>query len=161
MIIYHGSTDIVESPRIIYSVKGRDFGSGFYTTEIKEQANKWAKRLSRIRKKENAFLNIYEFDIDSAYREVTVKSFDNYSMEWLDMVVVCRQDSEFRHEFDIVTGKIADDDVGETVQAVIDGLAPKEFALSKLIYMSANSQICFCTEKALSFVRYLRTERVE
>ena len=34
----------VESPRIIKNEIGRDFGFAFYTTEIKEQAVKWAKR---------------------------------------------------------------------------------------------------------------------
>jgi hypothetical protein len=160
MILYHGGTDIVETPRIIYSAKGRDFGTGFYTTDIELQAIKWAKRLAKFRKKDSAILNIYEFDADNAYNFLNIKSFDGYSMEWLDLIVACRQDGYFKHEFDIVTGKIADDDVGETVQTVVDGLAPKEFALSKLTYMSANNQICFCTESALSFIKFIKAERL-
>ena len=62
MRIYHGSTDIVEKPRIIKSAAGRDFGAGFYTTDIEPQAVRWAKRLAKFRRKENAVLNIYEFD---------------------------------------------------------------------------------------------------
>ena len=160
MIIYHGGTDIVEAPRIIYSTKGRDFGAGFYTTDIEIQAVKWAKRLARIRKKENAILNVYDFDVVSAYESLNIKDFDGYSMEWLDLIVACRQNGYFKHEYDIVTGKIADDDVGETVQTVVDGLDPKEFALSKLTYMSANNQICFCTESALSFIKFIKAERL-
>ena len=51
MILYHGGTDIVKEPRIIFNEYGRDFGFGFYTTDIYEQALKWAKRQSRVRKK--------------------------------------------------------------------------------------------------------------
>jgi len=38
MILYHGSTEIVENPRIITGAKFLDFGYGFYTTTSKEQA---------------------------------------------------------------------------------------------------------------------------
>ena len=42
MILYHGSNVIVETPQIIKTEYGRDFGFGFYTTDIKEQAVRWA-----------------------------------------------------------------------------------------------------------------------
>ena len=160
MKVYHGSTYIVEKPELILSSAGRDFGIGFYTTEIEQQAVKWAKRVARIRRKKEAFLNIYDFDNENTDRFVCVKSFDGYSMEWLDLIVACRHDSKYRHGYDIVTGKIANDDVGETVQAVVDGLTPKDFALTKLTYMSANNQICFCSKAALSFLRFIRAERL-
>ena len=159
MIIYHGGTDIVEAPRIITSHTGRDFGTGFYTTDIKEQAVKWAKRQALYRKKDDAILNIYEFN-DVALEILKVKTFKDYTMEWLDFVVDCRQNAAFKHEYDLVIGKIANDDVGETVQAVVDGLAPKDFALSKLVFMKANNQICFSTEAALKYLKFISSERV-
>ena len=160
MIIYHGGTDIIKEPRIITSEIGRDFGAGFYTTDIKEQAIKWAKRKATNRKNTEAILNIYEFD-DSAFEQLNCKDYEGYSMEWLDLVVACRQDAAFKHGFDLVTGKIANDDVGETVQAVVNGLAPKEFALDKLKHMSVNNQICFCTETALGFLKFISAEKVK
>jgi hypothetical protein len=159
MIVYHGGTDIISRPRIITSEVGRDFGAGFYTTDIEEQAVKWAKRKALNRKNTEAALNIYEFD-DSAYTKLNYKEFKGYSMEWLDLVVACRQNAAFKHGFDIVSGKIANDDVGEMVQAVVNGLSPKDFALDKLRYMSVNNQICFCTEIALGFLRFISTEKV-
>jgi hypothetical protein len=160
MIVYHGSPEIVEEPRILQPATGRDFGTGFYTTDIESQAVKWAKRLAKTRRKEHAILNRYEFDGEQACQSLKIKSFDGYTMEWLDLIVACRQDSSYRHEFDLVTGKIADDDVGETVQTVVDGVAPKDFALAKLTYMSTNNQICFCTEAALSFLHFIQYERL-
>ena len=47
MIIYHGGTEIVKTPGIIKVYSGRDFGAGFYTTSIREQAAKWAVRQAR------------------------------------------------------------------------------------------------------------------
>jgi len=160
MRIYHGGTEIVENPRIIKTFTGRDFGVGFYTTGISEQATKWAKRQARFRRKPEAVLNTYELD-DEAFTHLKVKDFQGYSDEWLDFVINCRSNVSFTHNYDLVIGKVANDDVGETIQAVLDGLTSREFALSKLVYMHANSQLCFSTEEALSHVRFLSAKRVD
>jgi hypothetical protein len=44
MIIFHGGYIAVETPKIILSKFAKDFGSGFYCTELEEQAIRWAKR---------------------------------------------------------------------------------------------------------------------
>ena len=44
MIVYHGSNQHVENPDVKHSLRNLDFGSGFYVTTVKEQAEKWAKR---------------------------------------------------------------------------------------------------------------------
>jgi len=160
MILYHGGTEIIEKPVILLSAASRDFGRGFYCTDIQEQASKWALRQGRIRKKP-AFLNIYEFNIEKARLEVNLKIFSDYDIEWLELVVNCRKNSDYTHEFDIVFGKIANDDVGETVQAVVNGLTPLDFALRKLIFMPANNQYCFCTVKSLAFLIFKESKKLE
>ena len=47
MILYHGSTVEVQQPRILKSEIGRDFGFAFYTTDIRTQAERWARRHDR------------------------------------------------------------------------------------------------------------------
>jgi len=160
MTLYHGGTDIIEKPVIRPQSRGRDFGTGFYCTGIRNQAEKWATRQGRIRKL-TAILNVYEFDIDNAQRNLNCKIFNDYSIEWLEMVVNCRRDSHYVHGFDIVYGKIANDDVGETVQAVVDGLMPLDFALKKLVFMPANNQYCFCTEKTLAYLKFSESLKLE
>ena len=151
MILYHGGTDIIERPAIISHSGGRDFGMGFYCTDIRIQAEKWAKRQGNIRK-QTPVLNIYEFDMDNARQKLNFQMFTDYSQEWLEMVINCRKNTQYIHGFDIVYGKIANDDVGETVQAVLDGLMPFEFALQKLVFMPSNNQYCFCTERSLAYI---------
>ena len=129
MIIFHGGTDIIKKPLILHTYTGRDFGTRFYTTDIREQAVKWAVRQARYRKKKDAILNAYMFE-ESSFRFLNIKTFDGYTMEWLDFVIACRKNMNFNHKYDLVIGKIANDDVGETVQAVVDGLTSKDFALS-------------------------------
>ena len=43
MILYHGSTDLVDKPEIRENDVYLDFGVGFYTTTSFEQAERWAK----------------------------------------------------------------------------------------------------------------------
>ena len=43
MIIYHGSTVLVEKPEIRISDSFLDFGTGFYTTTSEYQAERWAR----------------------------------------------------------------------------------------------------------------------
>ena len=156
MKLYHGGTDIVERPAIMTRSLGRDFGVGFYCTDIRAQAEKWARRQERIRK-QAAILNIYEFDINNAQHSLNLKLFDDYSPEWLELVINCRRVFQFNHGFDIVYGKIANDDVGETVQAVLDGLMPLDFALQRLVFLPSNNQYCFCTEKSLSYLGFVES----
>ena len=43
MKVYHGSYMAVEMPKILKSKFPKDFGEGFYCTELVEQAERWAK----------------------------------------------------------------------------------------------------------------------
>lgn len=44
MTVYHGSYTTVKIPKVIKGKNTKDFGSGFYCTIIREQAERWAKR---------------------------------------------------------------------------------------------------------------------
>lgn len=155
MILYHGSTVAVETPMILPGEIGRDFGFAFYTTDIKEQAERWALRKARVanrRKAGNkAVVTIYEWQEDPALR---IRHFPDPSLEWLDMVVRCRSDISFHHGYDIVIGKIANDNVGETVSYVLQGIMRKEDAAERLKFEKINNQIAFCTEKALNSLSF-------
>ncbi len=44
MTVYHGGYTPVKHPEIRAGRNRKDFGTGFYCTVIKEQAQRWAKR---------------------------------------------------------------------------------------------------------------------
>ena len=48
MTVYHGSYTSVKDPRIIKGKNTKDFGTGFYCTIIREQAERRAKRFTII-----------------------------------------------------------------------------------------------------------------
>lgn len=153
MILYHGSTLEVQQPRILKSEIGRDFGFAFYTTDIQAQAERWARRRAmiesrRTKTKVPAIVSVYEWDEDAA-KQLRFLQFDGASMEWLDLVVICRSQIDYSHGYDIVEGKIANDNVGETVSYVMQGIMRKEDAIERLRFERINNQIAFCTETAL------------
>ena len=166
MKLFHGGLLEVKSPRIIQSEIGRDFGFGFYTTDIREQAERWALRRRRtVRRNGNmsacAVISVFQFDEELARRQLHFCDFPDVSMDWLDMVVACRSDISFQHGFDIVTGKIANDNVGETIAYVLAGVMRKEDALERLKFQKINNQFAFCTEKAIPFLTFDSSYTVE
>lgn len=162
MILYHGSVVRVDKPEILTSEIGRDFGFAFYTTDIKKQAERWAVRKAKIanrrKKGKKAIVNVYEWNEKSLLQ---IHRFHGPSMEWLDMVVRCRSDLTYRHGFDIVIGNIANDNVGETVSYVVQGIMRKEDAVERLKFEKINNQIAFCTEKALEELIYKDNYEIE
>lgn len=157
MLIYHGGTVTVEIPRIIRAESGRDFGVGFYTTDIEEQATRWAQRKAFTARRFipdcEAVLNVYEFD-ETAYDKLKSLHFPETSVEWLDLIIACRSNPEYSHGYDIVTGKIANDNVGETVEYVLRNIMRREDAIERLKFEKINRQICFNSESALEFIKF-------
>ena len=163
MILYHGSTLEIINPQIIKTDIGRDFGFAFYTTDIKEQAERWAirraKLQSRIKKSYiPSIVSVYEWNSSDDLKE---KIFMDASMDWLEMVVKCRSDVNFNHGYDVVSGKIANDNVGETVSYVIQGIMRKEDAIERLKFEKINSQTAFCTEKAIRDLKFIKSYEVK
>jgi hypothetical protein len=163
--LLHGSAEPVPSPKIISDLRGRDFGFGFYTTDIAEQANRWAVRQSLIKKRQGyknakGIVSVYNFD-ETHYAKLKVLFFREINWEWLDLICQCRSNPDYIHGYDIVIGKVADDAVGETVNFVVRGIMRREDALEKLRFQQINNQICFATKKALSFLYYTGYKEID
>ena len=163
MKLYHGSTVAVRKPSLRPGRQNADFGKGFYTTSNPEQAERWAIRRAKIQSRKEkrpvpAIVNEYEWNRSD---DLAIMEFSGASMEWLDMVVHCRSNPTYRHSYDIVTGKIANDNAGETVSFVIQGIMRREDAIERLKFEKINNQIAFCTEKALSQIHFIRSYTVE
>ena len=156
MILYHGSSVAVEKPDLVHSRVNVDFGKGFYTTPLYEQALKWCERYSK--RGEDGFVSKFEFD-ESAYDSLNVLKFDAYSEEWLDFVVNCRRGLD-NSDFDLVIGGVANDKVFNTVELFFDGLIDKVEAIKRLKYEKPNLQIVFRTEKALECLKFEGSEKI-
>ena len=111
MKLYHGGLTAVNSPRIIRSEIGRDFGFAFYTTDIKEQAERWAYRRQRAAIRNGcssaqAIVSVFEFDEAASRKNLEFLDFPEANLAWLDLVVACRSDCTFTHGKDVITGNV-------------------------------------------------------
>jgi hypothetical protein len=155
MKVYHGS--YIEIDKIDYEKCRlyRDFGRGFYVTKIREQAEIWANRKGRANKTKG-FVTEFEF-IENAFEhwELASNRFDGYTVEWLDFIVMNRNEeiSQPSHDYDIVEGPVADDDIAERINDYIHGDVSKEQFLEELKFKKPTHQICLCTHRSFQAIR--------
>ena len=142
MILYHGSDVIVSAPGVEYSTRNLDFGKGFYTTSIKEQAMRWAQRKALI----NSFVSVFEANISS---DLKVLDLTNNLDEWIDFVCECRDGSQVFSSYDVIIGKVADDKVFKVVDMYKNEIWDKVRALSEMKIYEKCDQIMFATQNAI------------
>lgn len=149
MTVYHGGYQVVDKPEIRVNKNTKDFGIGFYCTVIKEQAQRWAKRYK------TKIVSIYDVRIPAGLK---ILEFGEMTEEWLDFNVACRSGKS--HDYDIVIGAMADDQIYTYVSDYMDGTITREqfWVLAKFKYPT--HQIVFCTGQALKCLTYRGYEEV-
>lgn len=149
MLIYHGGYNTVATPKIIKTRNTKDFGSGFYCTVIKEQAQRWARRY------ETPTVSVYPLLIDS---KLNILEFQTMTDEWLDFIISCRAGKT--HNYDIVIGAMANDQIYNFISDYIDGIITREqfWVLAKFKYPT--HQICFCSDTALNCINFQYSEKM-
>lgn len=128
--LYHGSDHIIERPVFGFGKSDNDYGSGFYTTEVRERAEEWAVLYGSG----NAVVNCYTLDTDG----LNIFDLDSSGpLAWIAEVISNRGVSSvvaksFAGEFvnkykpntehaDMITGYRADDSYGDVIEAFLSG----------------------------------------
>ena len=139
MELYHASKEIVRYPEIRKARYTKDFSWGFYCTNNIQQAVRWANRGPG-----EPVINYYKYEPNE---KLKIRKFPEISDEWLDFIAACR--SGKTHDYDIVIGAMADDQIYTYVSDYIDGTITREqfWVLAKFKYPT--HQIVFCTDEAL------------
>ena len=154
MVVYHGSNVVVEQPMLIHQTRKLDFGAGFYVTTNKEQAKSFAYKVMKRTGTNSQFVSIYEFDFDSSSKELSILRFEQADEEWLEFVYRKRRGLSDDVQYDIIFGPVASDDIFRTFIWYETGAYTKEQTLEALKVKKLFDQLCFTTEKALSYLRY-------
>lgn len=157
MKVYHGSDTVVQKPRILHSKRRMDFGSGFYTTQSRTQAEKWARSVRRGRDSPEAFVTEFDYEEKPG---MNVLIFDGPSAEWFDFIIRNRKGT-FTHDYDIILGPVADDSVYDTLFLFESGYITREEAIRKLNSAKLDGQILFHTDKSLECITYIDSWEVE
>lgn len=147
-ILYHGATSIVREPLTHVGRSDLDFGPGFYLTNDRDQAVKWAITKAGRKKNLKAVLNVYHFDQEGFLEKGIFKKriFPHYDLEWLDFIAASRKGQQPWQGFDWIEGGIANDSVITTVDAYLDGTMTAEIAMGKLIKEELKHQVCISNQ---------------
>ena len=159
MRLYHGSNVEVRNPSLRYGRNKTDFGKGFYTTTQKEQAEKWTEiKLDRA-KTGKKIVSVYEVD-DAllANSELRIREFHGVIAAWLDFVVGCRKGQV--HDYDLVFGPVANDNVFVTVNLYESGVLSAEAAILQLKAYKTYDQLSFHTDKVIKTLNFLESIEV-
>lgn len=163
MRLYHGSNIAIDSINLAMCRPYKDFGKGFYLTDIKEQAEKMAVRVSKIYGG-SPVVNIFEIQDDfRKMDDIKVKDFGlETTEEWAKFVMnnrnrsftnvketLCNKDNKY----DIVIGPVADDNMALLFRQYENEIIGFETLLKGMIYKKTSSQYSFHTEKSIKLLR--------
>lgn len=155
MKLYHGSNIKVEEIDLSKSKPFKDFGKGFYLSDIESQAQEMAQF------KVSLFYGVpvvttFEFDKDAMLSSaLKIKIFEEYSEEWLDFVINNREGRQVE-KYDFVYGPIANDKVGLQLRKYKDQSINKLELLERLKYMKGITfQYFFGSNESIKFLKRL------
>ena len=153
MKLYHGTNVDFDVIDLTKSNKYKDFGQGFYLTDIRSQAEELAAKKSRLF---GGYPVIQEYEFDETLlsgAELKVLKFDKPSTEWAEFIFKNRnRDNNFTHDYDIVIGPIANDGVAYLLGRYEEGTLTIEELSDKLDFKKLNSQYFFGTNKSLKYL---------
>ena len=157
MTLYHGSLEIVEKPQILQANRPLDFGTGFYTTTSLQQAGRWVKLRMEQSQASVGYINIYEYTPQRGFR---TRRFQSANEAWVDFVHANRTIQNYNHDYDIVTGPVANDNVYLSFNLYESGIISKRELIRRLKTYKLVDQLLFHTEKSLATLEYTGNKEV-
>lgn len=163
MILYHGSNLDIQAIDLALCRPFKDFGRGFYTTELAEQAQKMAKRVAKIYGG-TPVVNVYEVSDDLLKNaELNIMEFGNAPSEKWALFVMNNRNKYFMDfgdvncnfdcKYDIVSGPIADDDMTVLFHQYQNNMISMKMLINGMTYKETTSQYSFHTERAVKFLK--------
>ncbi len=166
IIVYHGSTQIVEVPTFGEGRKNNDFGLGFYCTESNDLAKEWA--VSSLR---DGFSNRYS--LDTEYLNILNLNSPDYTiLNWMAVLVehrlfsiktpVARRAKRYLIEnfgvnvnaYDLIIGYRADDSYFDYAEAFLNNTITVEQLSRAMRLGKLGEQIVIKSKFAFSKIRF-------
>jgi hypothetical protein len=161
MILYHGSNVKITHIDLSKARPFKDFGQGFYLTEIKEQAEKMAVRVAD-RFGGSPWVSAFELSVKIFVdKSLNVLKFESPCKEWA-LFVVNNREINFRdiesklyngdNKYDVVVGAVANDDLVGTFDLFRSGLMSIEDVVKQITYKNLTNQYSFHSKKAIAYL---------
>ena len=158
MKLFHGSNQYIQSIDLSKSKPFKDFGQGFYLSADKGQAMRMAEQKTLLMMTGEPIVTEFDFDESLLQSgELSVKVFEDYSVEWATFILKNRDIHEKHptHDYDIVFGPIADDGVAYLIGRYDEGTLTISELVRELEYKKLNRQYFFGTERAIKLLKRL------
>lgn len=160
MKLYHGSNIAVQNPKIIKSDRRLDFGTGFYLTSDKAQAERWAELTRMRRNSGNAIVSVFELD-ENVLESLNVLHFQKADKAWLEYVTANRKNIPLKNDdYDIVIGPVANDKTMPVISLYFSGIYDIEETIKRLLPQKLSNQYTFRTEKSLFALKFLEAKQI-
>ena len=163
MKLYHGSNMKIENINLAMCRPYKDFGSGFYLTDMKEQAEGMAVIVSKVCAG-IPILNVFNIQDDfRTLHGIKIKDFgEQTTEEWAKFVMNNRnrffddiKDELCNHDnkYDIVIGPVADDNMALLFRQYENEMIDFSTLMKGMIYKKTSSQYSYHTEKSIKLLR--------
>lgn len=170
--LYHGTSTFraFDSIDLCAGNGYHDFGKGFYMAYTKSHSINRAKNVARkdklfverhkiaVRNPIKGILYTYRANPE-ALKSLKVKVFETADLNWVKLVIACRESDDTPHDYDIVVGPTADDDTilcfnmyNEGVYGDKESIKAMSVLLNNLEVYNLGTQVFIGTEKGLSIL---------
>lgn len=167
VIIYHGSSKIIEKPIFGAGNKNNDYGLGFYCTESEELAKEWA-----CSDETDGYANKYELDLT----DLSVLSLTNGDYNILNWLFVLLENRKFRlngdiaiqakdyifenfsidyKNYDIIKGYRADDSYFSFANSFLNNTISLTQLEKAMVLGKLGVQVVAVSEKAFNSLRFI------
>lgn len=151
MKLYHGTNQDIEVIDLTRGLLHKDFGRGFYLTPDIETAERMAKKRARL-------FGGKPIIIEYNYDEKNIQSFnvlnfpEKATVEWARFIDINRDRAQepVHHDYDIISGPIADDGVAYQLGRFHEGTMTLEELATGLQDKYLDQQYYFGTNRALT-----------
>lgn len=148
--LYHGTIHEITKVDVDKGRPLKDFGRGFYMAVSKKQAigmmhKKYEEAKSRLDLDlSNLRERLYEIKLNAqVLGTMNIRYFPQADMEWLDFVLMCRGTRKKSHNYDMVIGPTADDDINMSFKTYYNGMVsgPNSEALKQELITNLKTEI--------------------
>jgi len=154
MIMYHGTTTVIEKVDFDKSRLRLDFGKGFYLADKQGTAHIWAK--NKVIQLGQGLPVIMAYTVDTGIFDTHGKRFGlSPDEEWLDFICFNRRrgkGEEPRHKYNWVSGSIADDKIYNVADDYMDGIININEAINRAKALPQTYQLSLHTPESLKFL---------
>lgn len=170
MILYHGTNVDFDKIELDKCENYKDFGKGFYTTTMPDQAKAMARRKARINGGKPCVIS-YEVPLDLlSLTGLNVKTFNSASEEWA-MFVINNRNREFKDassplcnidlKYDVVYGPVANDTLATIIRRYEKGYLDSKALIKELRYQKPSDQYSFHSKKAFALLKKVGVEWID